>query len=253
MLLQAYDFLHLFVDYGVTIQAAGSDQWGNIVAGADLVRRKQQAEVFGITTPLVTKADGSKFGKTESSALWLTRERTSPYAFYQFWLNTADADVERYLKIFTLLDREVIDETIAAHAARPETRSAQRLLAAHVTDLLHGDHERHKAEEASKALFSGDVAQLAGDLIDEAFASAPTSAHAATELDGEGVSIVDLLVGTSVAKSKRQAREFLSSGAVQINGRKVSVDDRLTRDGLLHGRVALIRRGKKTWHVTRWR
>jgi tyrosyl-tRNA synthetase len=253
MLLQAYDFQYLFDSLEVTIQVAGSDQWGNVVAGIDLVRRVRQKELFGLTAPLVTKADGSKFGKTEAGAVWLTADRTSPYAFYQFWLGTLDQDLERYLKIFTLLPREEIARLLAEHARDPGARVAHRALAEHVTELVHGRAALEQAETASKALFSGDVSGLSAEAVNEVFASAPASDHALGTLEGEGLPLVDFLVASGVAKSKREAREFLGSGAVSLNGTRVAEGEHLTRDRLLHGSVALVRRGKKTWHVARFR
>lgn len=252
MLLQAYDFKYLYESLGVTIQVAGSDQWGNIVAGVELVRRTSQVELFGLTFPLVTKADGSKFGKTEAGAVWLTREFTSPYAFYQFWLGTLDADVPKYLKTFSLLSRGEIDALVAEHEKNPGARVAHRALADHMTELVHGREAREHADAASRALFSGDVSGLSLATLDEVFANVPSTAHSLSELAGEGIPLVDLLVSIGVAKSKREAREFLGSGAVSINGARVDADARLTRDTLLHGSIALVRRGKKTWHVTRW-
>jgi tyrosyl-tRNA synthetase len=252
MLLQAYDFQHLYEAEDVTIQVAGSDQWGNIVAGVDLVRRARQEEIFGLTAPLVTKADGTKFGKTESGAIWLSPEFTSPYAFYQFWLNSLDADVPRYLKIFTLLPREEIDALVREHEKDPGARTAHRALAAHVTDLLHGKEAREQAEAASRALFSGDVLGLSRATLEEVFAHAPSTELPSSELDGEGLPVVDLLVKVGAAKSKREAREFLSSGAVLVNGLRSGPDDRFTKERLLHGALALVRRGKKSWHVVRF-
>ena len=252
MLLQAYDFKHLYESLGVTIQVAGSDQWGNIVAGVDLARKTSQVELFGLTFPLVTKADGSKFGKTESGAVWLTSDLTSPYAFYQFWLSTIDADVTRYLKIFTLFSRKDIEALVAEHERDPGAHVAHRALADHMTELVHGRDARMNAEAASRALFSGDVAELSKATLDEVFANAPATEHALSDLAGDGVALVDLLVQVGAAKSKREAREFLTGGAVSVNGERVGADARLTREGLLHGSIALLRRGKKTWHVTRW-
>ncbi len=266
MILQAYDFAHLYRNHGVTLQMGGSDQWGNIVAGIDLIRRLRAAEagpaadpqaahedvVFGLTAPLVTKADGGKFGKTEAGAIWLTAERTSPYAFHQFWLNTADADVPRYLRIFTLLPHEQIEDLEARHAANPGAREAHRVLANEVTDLVHGRTEREAAEAAAKALFSGDLASLPERTLDEVLAAAPSSSHPRSALEGEGLSLVELLPQTSIAQSKSQARQYLSEGAISINGRKAAPDARLTTADLLHGRIIALRRGKKTWHVTRW-
>ena len=253
MLLQAYDFQHLYDAKNVTIQIAGSDQWGNIVAGIELARRVRQVELFGLTAPLVTKADGTKFGKTEAGAVWLSASHTSAYAFYQFWLGTLDQDIERYLKIFTLFPEEKISELLSEHARDPGGRAAHRALAAHVTELLHGSAGREQAEAAAKALFSGDVAGLDAATLEEVFASAPSTEHALASLAGEGLSLVEVLVQANVAKSKREARELLASGAVAVNGARVAVDDALRAEQLLHGCIALVRRGKKTWHVARFR
>lgn len=253
MLLQAYDFLHLHDTLGVTVQVAGSDQWGNIVAGIDLTRKSRQVELFGLTAPLVTKADGSKFGKTEAGAIWLSADRTSPYAFHQFWLQTLDADVPRYLRLFTLLPRAEIESLCAEHARDPGGRVAHRALAGHMTELVHGREAREHAEAAAQALFSGNVAGLPESTLNDVFASAPSSEHQLSDLSGEGMPLIDVLVQAAVAKSKREARELLGSGAVSLNGERVDAEGRLTPGRLLHGKVALLRRGKKSWHVTRWR
>jgi tyrosyl-tRNA synthetase len=250
-LLQAYDFLWLQENLGVSVQVAGSDQWGNIVAGVDLIRRVHHVETFGLTAPLVTKADGGKFGKTESGAIWLTADRTSPYAFYQFWLNTPDADVPKYLKAFTLLAHDRIAELLAEHEQDPSRRSAHVALAAHLTELVHGTDARLQAEATTQALFSGEVAGLPRSALEEAFAAAPSAGVAKDALGAAGLPLVDLLVSTGVAKSKREARELLSSNAVLVNGRHVRTDSVVTLDWLLHGQLLLIRRGKKTWHVVR--
>ena len=259
MILQAYDFLHLYREHGVTVQLGGSDQWGNIVGGCDMVRRMggegrtaDAGEAFGVTWPLITKADGGKFGKTETGAVWLTPERTSPYAFYQFWLNTADADIGKYLRTFTLLPREEVEALETAHVAAPSAREAQRRLARHMTGLIHGDAESTKAEAAAKALFEGEVASLDERTFEEALASAPSTQHARATLEGEGVALLDLIVTTGLAASRREAKEFLSGGSVTINGRKAGVDDRARTSDLLHGRMIALRRGKKNWHLTRW-
>ncbi len=252
MILQAYDFLHLFQTQEVTVQTGGSDQWGNIVSGVDLIRRAVEGEAFGLTAPLVTKSDGGKFGKTEGGAIWLTPERTSPFAYHQFWLNTADADVIQYLKIFTLLPRAEIERFEAEHAADPSARAAQRALAHHATALLHGEQAARRAEEAARALFTGDVASLDERTIDEVFAEAPSSQHSRAEL-GDGLPLVELLPRTTLARSKREARELLGAGSISVNGRKATADEVLTPEDLLHGSIALLRRGKKTWHATRWR
>jgi tyrosyl-tRNA synthetase len=252
MILQSFDFLHLQRKRGVTLQMGGSDQWGNIVGGVDLVRRMEQSEVFGLTTPLVTKADGGKFGKTESGAIWLSPERTSPYAYYQFWMNTADQDALAFLKIYTLLERSAIEALWQQHEADPSARVAQRSLAREATLLLHGQAGLERAEAATAALFSGNVAGLDLQTLEDALRDAPATEHALTSLDGDGLPLTDLLPQTSLASSKREAREFLANGAVILNGTKADDKTRLTRDTLLHGTLALLRRGKKNWHVTRW-
>ena len=251
MLLQAYDFLHLWDHHGVTLQVCGSDQWGNVVGGIDLIRRKHQAEAFGLTAPLVTKSDGSKFGKTETGAIWLHESRTSAYAFYQFWLNTPDADVIKYLKIFTFASREEIERLSAEHEANASARSAHKALAEQVTELLHGADGLAHAKNASQALFSGDVASLPKATLEEVFQTAPSVTLPRAKFTGEGFAAVDFLVEAGVVKSKREAREFLTANAISISGRKADADTRVTNDWLLFDEIALVRRGKKHWHVVR--
>lgn len=252
MLLQAYDFLHLHEEAGVTLQAAGSDQWGNIVAGIDLIRRNGGGEAFGLTTPLITKADGGKFGKTESGAVWLTADRTSPYEFYQFWLNASDADVTRFLPVYTLIPVAEIRRLLEEHAADPGKRTAQRALAAHVTELVHGAEGRARAEAATKALFSGDVSSLGEEALTEVFGSAPSATLSRDKLAGEGTALVELMVEGAVAKSKREARELVEQGAVLVNGVVAALDTKIRAESLMFGQVLLIRRGKKLWHVLRF-
>lgn len=252
MILQAHDYAHLANEGGVTVQMGGSDQWGNITLGVELARRKLGREVHGLTTPLITKSDGGKFGKSESGAVWLTANYTSPYAFYQFWLNAADADVGRYLRVFSLRPLAEIEATITLHEAKPEERRAQKELAAELTELLHGSSALREAEAASQALFSGDVRALSPALLAEVFASAPSSEHERSLLEGAGTQLVDLLVTAGVAKSKREARQFLESGAIAVNGERAGVDALVTSAALLPGAVLLVRRGKKNWHVCRF-
>jgi tyrosyl-tRNA synthetase len=262
MLLQAYDFLHLRQTHECTVQMAGSDQYGNIVSGIDLIRRQWQgrdeheARGYGITAPLILKADGTKFGKTASGAVWLTSDRTSSYAFHQFWLNAADADISKYLRFFTFLDEPTIVDLEAQHAQSPHLRLAQHRLAAEVTAMMHGQAELERAESASKALFGGEVLALDADLLADVVADVPGTTHDHGALDGSGVLLLDLLAETTLAGSKREAREFLGNGSVAINGVKVAgdagLDRRLTKDDLLHGTTILLKRGKKSWHCTRW-
>jgi len=258
MILQAYDFLHLYRDQACTVQIAGSDQFGNIVSGIDLIRRScghdEHGEplAFGITAPLITRADGKKIGKSEKGAVWLTADHTSPYRFYQFWINAEDADVISYLKWFTLMSEQEVAALAQSHGANPGAREAHRALARHMTELVHGRSELDRAEKASQALFSGEVRDLDAAMLDEIAQDVPSTTHDATGLGGEGLAIVDLLAQTSLASSKRESREFLQNGAVIVNGEKASVDRRLTRADLLHGRWIFLRRGKKNWHSTRW-
>lgn len=265
MILQAYDFYFLHRESGVEVQMGGSDQWGNIICGIDLIKRHvaEDAEAkglvepphvnaYGLTWPLVTKADGGKFGKTETGAIWLTADRTSPYAFYQFWLNSSDADIPKFLRNFTLIPRERVEELEASHAANPGAREAHRELARHMTTLLHGSREMQLAEDAGKALFSGEIGTLPEATLREVLSSVPSSQHPKSLLSGEGAPILELLVETQLAKSKTEAREFLTNGSVTVNGSKVTATDRLTSANLLHGSMIAIRRGKKNWHLTNW-
>jgi tyrosyl-tRNA synthetase len=252
MLLQAYDYLHLYDQHSVTLQVCGSDQWGNVVGGIDLIRRKHQAEAFGLTAPLITKTDGSKFGKTESGAIWLHESRTSPYAFYQFWLNTPDSDVLRFLKIFSFLSHDAIIGLGAEHEANPGARVAHRALAEQMTELLHGPSGLEHARSVSQALFSGDISGLSRATLEEVFQHAPSVTLPKARLEGEGIPAVDFLVEAAVVKSKREARELLSSNAVSISARKADAETRITSEWLLFGEIALIRRGRKTWHVARF-
>jgi tyrosyl-tRNA synthetase len=255
MLLQAYDFLHLYRTQQCTIQMSGSDQYGNIVGGIDLIRRDAHGGehgAFGITAPLVTRADGKKFGKSEKGNVWLSADRTSPYAFYQFWINVEDSDVERYLRWFTFLGQEEVFAVAEAHAREPHKREAQRRLAREMTRLVHGEAELAAAEQATQALFEGDVRRLSERQLDDAFADVPTTEHPRASLEGEGTALLELLSQTSLATSKREARQFLESGAVQVNGQKAELHQKLITSDLLHGKAILLRRGKKNWHITRW-
>jgi len=252
MILQAYDFLHLRRTMNCTVQTAGSDQYGNIVAGIDLIRREfGHDQAFGITSPLVKAASGKKIGKSEKGAVWLTADRTSPYAFYQYWINCDDQDAVQFLSWFTMMNQDQVADIRRQHEAEPHLRHAQRELARHMTRLIHGDNELAKVEAASQALFSGDVRSLDQKMLDEVFADVPHSQHSKSQLEG-GVDLVELLPQTSLAASKREAREFLASGAVWVNGEKINGETRLTTSHLLHGRTILLKRGKKNWHATKW-
>jgi len=251
-ILQSYDYHVLHRDRGVTVQIGGSDQWGNIVAGCDLIRRVDVGESFGLTAPLVTKADGGKFGKTEAGAIWLSPERTSPYALYQWCINTADDDVIRFLKIFTLLTKSEIEEIEAEHAEAPGKRFAQTRFAEEFVRFLHGADALAGAQAASRALFSGDVKGLDEATLREVFAETPSTELPASRLDGDRLPVLGALVETGLAGSKREAKEFLAGGSVSVNGDKASPDRALTAADFLPGRVIVLRRGKKAWHVLRF-
>jgi tyrosyl-tRNA synthetase len=258
MLLQAYDFLHLYKTADCTVQIAGSDQYGNCVSGMDLIRRdaashETAADSFVVTTPLLLKADGKKFGKSESGNVWLSPERTSPYAFYQFWINASDDDVSRFLRTFTLFPREEIESIENEHAEAPHQRGAQQRLAEDVTAAVHGPDELARVQAASGALFGkGDLRDLDAKMLADVFADVPSSTHAKADLEKDGASLADLLPETTLAKSKREARDFLKNGAISINGHKATPDTRLVTSDLLHGKTILIKRGKKLWHATQW-
>ncbi len=250
MILQAYDFLHLHRADGCTIQLGGSDQFGNIVSGIDLIRRLEQHESFGATCPLVTTSDGQKIGKTEKGAIWLTADRTSPYRFLQYWLNTSDADAVKFLRWFTFLESDAIEALAHALATEPGKREAQKTLAAEMTRMTHGATELARAQATSEALFSGLVKSLDAAQIAEIAADLPSSSVATTALS-QGISIVDFITGTSCAASKREAREFVQNGAVSINGEKVTLECTVRAEHALPGGVILIRRGKKAYHAVR--
>jgi len=246
--LQAYDFMELFDRHGCTIQLGGSDQWGNIVAGIELIRRVKNAAAYGMTLPLVTKTDGSKFGKTETGTVWLDAKKTSPYEMFQFWLNTADDDVITYLKYFTFLEPGEIDDLQNTTQRSPDRREAQRVLARQVTALVHGASEMEEAEAISRALFSGDVGALSESQLAQACRAMPTTTLAPE--DGAGLPVLDLLSRVGLATSKREGRELVSAGAISINGDKVnSVDAVVTRDTARFGRFLVIRKGKKSYHA----
>jgi tyrosyl-tRNA synthetase len=237
------------------LKLKGQD-WGEYPSFEAYVKQNKileyQMPTFGLTAPLVQKADGGKFGKTETGAVWLTAARTSPYAYYQFWLNATDEDAKNWIKVFTFLPQEEIESLIARHEENPGKRELQRTLAQNATQILHGTDAMENAEAAGKALFSGEVGTLDKDTLVEVFASVPTTEHAKSDLDGEGVDPVELLIECKLASSKREAREFLSGNSVSINGEKIDGDTRITASHLLHGSFIAIRRGKKNWHMTKW-
>lgn len=245
-LLQSYDFAVLHQRLGCTLQIGGNDQWGNITSGMDLTRRLHQAQVHGMTLPLITKADGTKFGKTEGGAVWLDPALTSPYAFYQFWLGTADEDVYRFLRYYSFMPLSEIDALEAEDAKRQGRKQAQQVLADELTELVHGKAALAAVQRISELLFSGDVARLGeSDLAQLAQDGMPSST-----VSGE-TDLVSLLVSCGLANSKRIARELLAAGAISLNG-VIKQDDQLSANDRLFGRYLLLRRGKKQYHLVEW-
>ena len=252
MLLQAYDFLHLFQHEDCVMQAGGSDQWGNITAGVELIRRATGQKAHGLVYPLITKADGSKFGKTEQGTVWLSPERTSPYRFYQFWLNTDDADVVSYLKIFTWLEKGEIDELQVAVDDQPEQREAQRALAQAVTRMIHGDTAVAKAQKAANVLFGGDLEGLDGGDIADIFADVPSSEVARDALGGDGMLALDLLAESSLASSRGDAKRTIKGGGAYLNNERISELGRfVTLNDAIDGRFVVLRKGRKKYHLVK--
>ncbi|MEI4799901.1 tyrosine--tRNA ligase [Bacillus sp. NPDC077411] len=249
MILQSYDFLNLYQTHGCRLQIGGSDQWGNITAGLELIRKSEEdAKAFGLTVPLVTKSDGTKFGKTEGGAVWLDPEKTTPYEFYQFWINTDDRDVVKYLKYFTFLSHEEILELEKQVAEAPEKREAQKALASEMTKLVHGVEALEQAIKISAALFSGSVAELTAAEIEQGFKDVPS-----VERSVEDALLVDVLVESKISPSKRQAREDITNGAVYVNGERTQeLDYMITEKDRIEGKFTIIRRGKKKYFLIRY-
>ncbi|WP_404337303.1 tyrosine--tRNA ligase [Planococcus rifietoensis] len=246
-LIQAIDFNHLYNEYNCRVQIGGSDQWGNITSGLEVIRKthEEEAKAFGITIPLVTKADGTKFGKTAGGAVWLDAKKTSPYEFYQFWINTADADVVKYLKIFTFLERQEIEALAESVETEAHLRKAQTVLAEEMTKLIHGEEALADAQRITKALFSGDLKSLSADEMKAAFKDVPS-----VEMPKEAKPIVDLIVDGKVSPSKRQAREDITNGAISINGEKIrDLEYVVDEKDRLDDEFAIVRRGKKKYHM----
>ncbi|WP_067841492.1 tyrosine--tRNA ligase [Amphibacillus sediminis] len=249
MILQSYDFLNLFEKENCTLQIGGSDQWGNITAGMELIRRtragEEEVKVFGLTVPLITKADGTKFGKTAGGAVWLDPEKTTPYEFYQFWINTDDRDVIKFLKYFTFLSMDEIKDLEDQLASAPQKRGPHTRLAEEMTQLVHGEQALEQAKRISAALFSGDIKQLNGTEIKQGFKDVPT-----VKLAKKDIPLVDLLVDANISSSKRQAREDIQNGAIYINGeRQQELQYQLTDDDRIDDQFTIIRRGKKKYFL----
>jgi tyrosyl-tRNA synthetase len=250
MLLQSYDFLHLYRQHGCVLQTGGSDQWGNITAGSDLIRR-EGGRAHGLVYPLITKADGSKFGKTAAGAVWLAADRTSPYRFYQFWVNADDKDVVNYLKKFTWLPQEEVADLEAQHTAAPHERVAHKRLAQEMTRTLHGETALAKAEQASAVLFGGSLEGLSAGDIADIFAEVPSTEISRHEFDG-GLNVVDLVAQAGISKSKGEARRDIQGGGVYLNnGRIDDVAQTVTAGDAIEGQFLLLRKGRKQYHLVK--
>ncbi len=250
MLLQAYDFLNLYDLYGCTLQAGGSDQWGNITAGVDLIRKVRGGRAFGLVYPLVTTSDGAKLGKTEQGTIWLDAGRTSPYRFYQFWFNQTDADVIQYLKYFTWLTKDEIEELAHEVAEHPEQRAAQRTLAQEMTRMVHGETALAQAEQAARVLFGGEIAGLSAAEIADIFEDVPSISVPRSAFEGTGKPVVELLVEAGLARSKGEARRAISGGGVYVNNLRVTDTERsVSLEESIEGQFVVLRKGKKRYHL----
>ena len=248
MLLQAFDFYHLNQDFGCELQIGGSDQWGNITMGIELTRKKSGNHVLGLTLPLITKSDGTKFGKTESGTVWLDPKRTSVYKFYQFWINVDDRDVIPYLKYFTFLSQQEIEALEQEHQQAPGARTAHRALATALTEMIHGDAATTEAVNASKILFGGTLDGIGANTFEEIVGEVPTKQI--ESIDNEGVSLLDVLVATGLCQSKGQARKDVQGGGIYLNNvRESDYQRKLSTADLLFDRYFLLRKGKRNYAV----
>jgi tyrosyl-tRNA synthetase len=248
MLLQSWDFVQLFDRYGCEVQLGGSDQWGNITEGVDLIRRLRAKPAFGLTSPLVTKSDGTKFGKTETGTIWLDPARTSPYAFYQFWLRTNDDDAGSYLRRFSMLEHDHIAALERSLAEQPELRETQRALASEMTAMVHGSAEAERAAAASAVLFTERISELDVATLGGVLGDAPSTTVPAADLTA-GLAVLEALRRSEIAASNKQAGQLLKQGSVYVNGHRVDADRVLTMNDALHGRWIVLRRGRATQHV----
>lgn len=252
LLLQSYDFLVLHDRFACSVQMGGSDQWGNITAGVDLIRRLRSSKAHGLVMPLMTTASGAKFGKTEAGALWLDPGLTSPFKFFQFWLHTDDTDVGKYLRFFTFLDRSTIEQLEDTARTAPELREAQRALAREVTRMVHGDEAVARAERAAGVLFGEDIATLPADDVLSVFDDVPSSTVTADRLAGEGVAVVELLASSGLTASKGEATRLIRGGGVYVNNRRVTDEKARLRSGdAIDGRLFVLRKGAKQNHLVK--
>jgi tyrosyl-tRNA synthetase len=254
MTLQAHDFLHLFKEKGCSVQFGGNDQWGNITAGLELIRRMNPddaGKAFGMTFPLMTTSTGEKFGKSAGNAVWLDAEKTSPYQYYQYWINVTDEDVEKMLKIFTFLDVDEIEKVVEEHKKEPHLRKAQTLLATEATRIMHGEEGLRSAQAASAALFGGDLHGLSEKDLISIFKDVPSTTVPASDFEN-GVNITDLLVLTKMQPSKGKARAMIAQGGCYVNNEKADNADMMLKTAdLLHGSLLVIRCGKKNYHLVK--
>lgn len=254
-LVQGYDFLHLYRAHNCTLQMGGSDQWGNITTGTELIRRIASGKAFAVTCPLITKADGTKFGKTEGGNIWLDPAKTSPFKFYQYWLNTSDVDAEKYIKIFTLLSKEQIEQLTATHREAPHLRSLQKTLAEEVTQMVHGEDALQKAEQASQILFGRNTADLLKTIDEptllEVFEGVPQAEIAANKLAPDTPVITILTEYSGFLSSNNEARRALKENSISVNQEKVSEAHTLSTSDLIAGKYLLLQRGKKNYFLLR--
>ena len=244
MIMQAMDFEHLMKTKNVTLQVAGQDQWGNITAGIELIRKKDNKEAYGFTMPLITKSDGTKFGKTEGGAIWLDKNKTTPYEMYQFFINVEDSMVIDYLKKFTFLSKEEIEKIEKDHIEHPENRLAHKTLAKEVITFIHGENAFIEAEKQANALFNGDICSLTADFLLNEFKDVPTF-----KINNDKL-LLNILVDNNICSSKREAREMISSGAIKINGKKVDLLEKEIDDNdFIEGKVLLLKKGKKNYYL----
>jgi tyrosyl-tRNA synthetase len=249
-LIQGYDFYYLWKNHGITLQMGGSDQWGNITTGTELIRRIDGGSAFALTTPLIKKADGTKFGKTESGNVWLDAARTSPYKFYQFWLNASDEDVKNFIRIFTLKGKEEIEALEAAHALDPGMRGLQKALAEDITTRVHSASDTAQAIQASGILFSKDNAfdSLPKEMLLDIFEGVPQGAISKTEIEA-GAEIIDVLVNSGFLPSKGEARRALQENSIAVNKQKVTLESKVDASHLIHGELIILQRGKKNYFL----
>jgi len=252
VLMQAFDYLTLFEKYHCTLQMGGSDQWGNITAGVDLIRKIHGTKVHALVWPLLTTSSGAKFGKTEGGAIWLDAKRTSPYRFFQFWLNTEDKDVISYLKYFTLLSQSEIETLAQSLAESPEKREAQRKLGQEVTRLVHGQEALNKAEQASRILFGEEIHDLSLPDILDVFADVPSVQLGKTHFEGEGIAVVDLVISAGLAQSKGEARRLIQGGGIYLNNvRANDLKSTISLENTIEGQALILRKGQKDYRMVR--